>query len=309
MRRLVVEQRRGGALEAAHPVSAVLVDRVGRVRERIGAEVVTTWRSAAKPFQLEVSAALTGLDLAPEDLALGAASHSAEPAHVARVADLLERLGAAEADLLCGAHWPVHRPSAQAVEAPRALHNNCSGKHAFMIGASRRQGWPADYRVPDHPLQVRIAAQVSRRAEIPAPAVVDGCGVPCFVLPLSAMAHAWAALARDEGLLGTIGRAMAAHPWWTAGTGRVETVAMEAGGGALVAKVGAAGLICGALLEEGSGFALKAHSGSPEARAVAFGALLARWAPGLHRRRDFEPWTLLRNVVGRPVGERVVRWS
>ena len=47
-----VEQLRGGWVEAIHDVHVVVVDSAGTLVARAGdPELVTFWRSAAKPFQ------------------------------------------------------------------------------------------------------------------------------------------------------------------------------------------------------------------------------------------------------------------
>lgn len=313
---LVVEERRGRVVEATHPVSAVLVDAEGRVVEQVGEDLVTTWRSGAKPFQLEVSAAQVQAPLQPWDLAIGTSSHSAQPVHVARVVDLLARLGCEEEHLLCGAHRPIHGPSADALlresRPARALHNNCSGKHAFMAGACRRQGWPADYRDLDHPLQRRIQASVDRHTGCATHAVIDGCGVPCFVLPLSGMARAYARLAAAPpaaGLLGQIADAMAAHPHLVSGDGRDDLAAATGATRPTLFKVGAMGLMCAALREEGLGLAVKVHSGGGDARAIALASVLGRWRPGLLPAAAMAPWAVVHNAAGRVVGDRVAVWG
>ena len=111
----LVEQTRGSIVEAVHPFSAVAVNgATGAVVGRLGPEIVTTWRSASKPFQLENSLAALGDAGAftEEELAVGAASHSAEPVHVALVEGLLRRFGLDATALRCGAHPPVHEGSA-----------------------------------------------------------------------------------------------------------------------------------------------------------------------------------------------------
>ena len=50
---LSIEVMRGDFVEESHEVAACLCDASGYVRARIGSPHVTTWRSAAKPFQLE----------------------------------------------------------------------------------------------------------------------------------------------------------------------------------------------------------------------------------------------------------------
>ncbi len=318
---LSVAQLRGGRFEAEHPISAVLTDASGRVLEAVGPELTTTWRSAAKPFQLEVSLGLlppaTRDALGERELALGAASHSAEPAHLERVAAILRQVGCDEGGLYCGAHLPLHAPAAHALlragEAASPRHNNCSGKHAFMAGASRAQGWSEDYRGLFHPLQQRIRARVAELAGAVPEAVVDGCGVPCWVLPLSGMARAWAGLASamaagESTGLGRIGWAMQRNPWFVSGTDRADGALMAAAKAPLLCKVGAEGLMCGALPGDGVGFAVKVHSGHGEVRDLAAAAVLDRWFPGLVPFACAAPWGVVRNVVGDPVGTRVSAW-
>ena len=87
-----IEQWRGDQLEAVHTFSAVAV-RDGETVLRWGPDTSTTWRSAAKPFQLAVCLELLGDPAhSDEELAVGAASHSAEPEHLRHVEAILERM-------------------------------------------------------------------------------------------------------------------------------------------------------------------------------------------------------------------------
>src|SRR5213080_2594296 len=84
-----VEQLRGGVVEAWHEVHVAVVDSTGGLVARTGdPELVTFWRSAAKPFQalpLVEDGAAARVGLTSEELALACASHSSEPDQVARV--------------------------------------------------------------------------------------------------------------------------------------------------------------------------------------------------------------------------------
>ncbi|MCB9611016.1 MAG: asparaginase [Sandaracinus sp.] len=305
-----VRQRRGPIVEAVHPFSAVVVQG-DAVAERFGSDVTTTYRSSAKPFQLAVSLeALGDPDVSDEELAVGAASHSAEPAHLSLVAGLLERFDLDEAALRCGAHPPMHAPSAERIlrEGGRFtnLHNNCSGKHTFMRAACDAQGWAPDYRDPEHPLQRRVADAITEASGARGELATDGCGVPTFGLPLSAIARGWARIAEamrdDDARLGRIGRAMARHPELTSGTGRLDLDVVRHVREPVAVKIGAQGLFCLAFPERGLGVALKVHSGSGDALPAATSAVLSRvmgdaWG-------EPEGWALrdVRNVVGRSVG-------
>lgn len=319
MTRLFVEQRRGFAVEAVHAVHAVSCASDGSVRVLSGSDVVTTFRSAAKPFQLEIAHDLlraevrAALDL--RDLALGTASQHGEPAHLAALGVLLSKLGCRESDLLCGAHPPLDAASAEALwargERPSALHNNCSGKHAFMAAAARTQGYPHDYRPASHPLQQALRARLGTYTDgAVRGTVVDGCGVPSFVLPLSAMARAYARLACETAggpttTLGRIGAAMRAAPRLVSGSTAFDGWLMEHSDA--LAKVGALGLLCIALPVQGLGIAIKIESGSELARPVAVEAVLARVLPGLLTDPLPDSYRLVTNVVGAEVGAIVTR--
>ena len=246
-------------------------------------------------------------------LAVGAASHNAEPRHVALVESILARFNVEASGLRCGAHAPVHVPSAEALLRAgghcSALHNNCSGKHAFMLAAAHHAGWAPDYRPLSHPLQQRVLANLSAWAGEVTGTATDGCGVPTFFLPLEAVARSWLAVARamatGEGTLGKIGWAMARHPELTSGIGRLDLDVVRYAHEPLAVKVGAMGLFCMALPNRGLSLAVKVEPGTNEALPAAVRWALDTFAPGA-----FSPpgaWELcqVRNVVGDVVG----RWS
>jgi len=309
-----IEQRRGAVVESVHPYSAYGVDAQGRVVFATGPDLATTWRSASKPFQLETSLeAARDPAVDAEDLAIGAASHSAEDAHVARVEALLSHFGLTVAHLRCGAHAPVHEPSATAILRAgghfSAVHNNCSGKHAFMLAACVSRGWDLEYRPPSHPLQVRNRQRLEELCGGEAVLATDGCGVPTFGFPISGLARAWAALAHamaDANVnprLHAIGWAMARHPELTSGTGRLDLQIVRGAAEPMAVKIGAGGVFCLALPARRLGLAVKVHSGVGEALPAAVAATLAAAAPGAFVASA--DWALLRvrNVVGDVVGD------
>jgi len=224
-------------------------------------QTATFLRSAAKPFQclpLLLAGAGERFDLTAADVALICASHGGTPEHTRRAADLLARGGFGIADLLCGAHWPMDPQAAEELrrsgEAPTALHNNCSGKHAGMLLACRLLGLPtADYVAAGHPWQQRILGHVATFCGLPAESIgqaLDGCSVPTYHVPLAAAARGYAALAdpRAAGLgeaesaaVEVIVRAMTGEPEMVAGPGRFTTRLMAATGGRVLGKEGAEG--------------------------------------------------------------------
>jgi L-asparaginase II len=287
-----VEQVRGTMVEAWHEVHAAVVDRQGHLVATAGdPTLVTFWRSAAKPFQalpLVADGVVERFGLTSEELALACASHSSEPGQVARVREFLAKLDLSERDLLCGPHRPLSEHVAQEYERHgvrlSAIYSNCSGKHTAMLALARHHGWPtAGYTRPENPVQQRCLAEVSRWTGVPTGAIqtaVDGCGVVCFGVPLVQMALAYArvgagvevgAEAENEEPGPRVIAAMLRHPELVAGAGRPCTELMQAHPGRVVTKVGAEGLYCALLVEEGWGVALKVADG----HAMAAGGAIA----------------------------------
>ncbi len=249
MEPLSVLVTRGGVTEAVHRVHAVATD--GRAFG--DPELVCFLRSSAKPVQA-VPLAEAYADLPDEELAIACASHQAEPAQLDAVRALLDRAGATADDLENGVQ--EGRPEGR-------LGHNCSGKHAGMLAACRANGWPfAGYRLPDHPLQVRIRELIGGDDGI----AVDGCGVPTFAVPLARAA----ALLTD--VPERIAAAMRACPELVGGQGADDTDLMRALPG-WIAKRGAEGLFCAAG-PTGAGIALKVEDGSLRAIRPALGHLL-----------------------------------
>ena len=289
----IVRVTRGGVVESVHRVSAAVVDARGRLIAHLGdPQMLTFFRSAAKPIQalpLVADHVADAYEMTDAELAVCCASHSGEPAHVEVVASLLARIGCGEADLECGAHPPLHKPSADALQregqVPGRIHNNCSGKHAGMLAWSRYHGVEtAGYRRIDHPVQARIAREIAswtgtRVSHLKT--AIDGCGVVTFAQPLSGMAGAFArllavALSDPSSPPGRVMQAMTGKPYYAGGTGRLSTRLMEVTGGRLLAKYGAEAVMCMAERESGLGVAVKIEDGAKRAVGPAVVELLTQ---------------------------------
>lgn len=321
---ILIEVTRGDLVESRHLGSAVAVDAQGRAAAAWGdPDLVVYGRSAIKPLQalpLVESGAAERFGLGDAELALACGSHGGEPAHVSLGEAWLDRLGLSPAALECGAHPPLHEPSAQALlragQAPGAVHNNCSGKHTGMLTHAVHLGEPTrGYIAPDHPVQQRVRAALEAMTGLNLSVAVrgiDGCGLPQYGLPLRALARAMANLADPSGLPAErraavlrLRAAMIAQPFHLAGTGRFCTDMIQATAGRTLVKSGAEGVYVGILPTQGLGVALKIHDGAARARPVALGAILrhlgaldeAAWATlALHVAPT------LRNHAGTPVG-------
>jgi L-asparaginase II len=260
---IVVEATRGGVVEARHLAHAVAVTGGQVVAAAGDPSHVTFFRSSAKPLQaLPVVRARPDLD--EVEIAIACASHLARPEQLEAVRSLLAKAPASEDELECGPE-------------PTRLEHNCSGKHAGLLALCRARGWASEgYRLPDHPCQQTLLAEIAAAAEVEAatlPTAADGCGIVTFALPLERMAHGFSRLDQLDGAERIVA-AMRAHPQLIRGPGAADTVLMERFPG-WVAKGGAEGLLCAAT-PEGIGVSLKIVDGSQRAVRSALAAFLGR---------------------------------
>jgi L-asparaginase II len=231
-----------------------------------------------------LTGAVDRFGISESELAVLAASHSAQHFHQDAVLSVLEKAGLDEEALRCGVHPPIHQETAMersrsGIE-PSPVCNNCSGAHAGMLIACRAAGWPIEtYGDPDHPLQSLTRHVLSRFSGVPENEIqfaIDNCAVPTFLLPVRNAAQAFARLANDHGMeednalaARHIRTAMMAHPHMVAGDARFDSDLMRAAGGSLVSKGGAEGFQGIGLVGEGTGLALKITDGNARAAAPA----------------------------------------
>jgi L-asparaginase II len=295
---VVAEIRRGSLVESRHRGSIAVVDADGSIVLALGSvDTLVYPRSAVKAMQALVlveSGAADRFGLGEEALALACASHGGEPGHVAVVERMLAAAGLDPSALACGVHWPSHAPSAQALArsgaSATALHNNCSGKHAgFLCVACALGVEPRAYTEPGHPVQRAVKAVFEDLAGIAIPdahRAVDGCSVPTWAMPLSALARGFARFGSGQGMgperakaAQRLRAACAAKPWHIAGTGRFCTAVMERFGDRAFVKTGAEGVFCGAIPGAGLGVAIKIDDGAARAAEVAMAGVIARFVP------------------------------
>lgn len=285
---------RGETVESIHRGHLLIIDGEGREIANIGnAETLAFIRSSAKPFQVLpflLSGGAEAFGFLESEIALACASHSGERIHTTIAERMLTKIGLTESDLRCGSHLPFNEERAKemvcAGEQPTQLHNNCSGKHAAMLGFALMIG--ADIRTYDsieNPVQQKILQMVADFCETPAakiPVAIDGCAAPNFALSVRAMAKGFLKLVVPpksfDGKLreacAKVVRAMINYPELIGGTERLDTLLMQAARGKFISKIGAEGVwLCGVLPSEkwktGLGIALKIEDGDDKrARAV-----------------------------------------
>lgn len=328
-RRASVVVTRGGIVESQHAIRYAIADSAGRILQSAGdIEAPTFLRSSAKPLicaAVVESGAADRFGFTDVDVAIAAGSHSGEPYHIEAVRRMLTKIGLDESALQCGAHPPVHEPSAAALVKAgipaTPIYNNCSGKHTAILALARHLGASTqDYLAPTNPAQVRILAACAEMFDVPEASIivgVDGCGIPVVAVPLQTSATFYARFADSAALparwrepLECVRRAMVNNPTYVAGTGRFDTDLMRAAFPNIVCKGGAEGFHAAAAIPKGIGACTKIADGNYRAispfvieRLLELGALTDDEAALVGRHRH----PAVRNHAGTVVGEiRVV---
>ena len=285
----LVHALRGSTIESFHRGSVAVADPHGRLLLALGdVDHPIFPRSACKVLQalpLVASGAAEAFGLTDDELALACASHGGEPRHTATAASMLAKAGLDASALECGSHWPSFDGALKALarsgQDPTALHNNCSGKHSgfvcvgcLMARAAGRE--PAEfvrgYLQPSHPVMREVTAALAAvtGADLAsAPVGTDGCSIPTYGIPMRQLAQGFARVATGQGLAPNhahaalrLRQAVAAAPFYVAGSGRFDTKVMERLGERVFCKVGAEGVFCAALPEQGLGVAIKVDDGN-----------------------------------------------
>jgi L-asparaginase II len=346
---VLVRMLRNGVEESAHRGDIVEVDIGGRMLRALGdPDHVVNLRSAAKPFSLLALIEAGGVEefeLEPAELAVMAASHSGEDLHVRTLQALYRRTGLTQSMLATGTEgMPLDALTAARLardgERPSEIRHMCSGYHTAFLLLARMKGWPLDeYWLDDHPTQQAARDVIARSFGVPASKLVtslDGCGVPTFAFPLREIAKAYAFLADPESVrsddarsglaasVAVVRDAMLANPEQVGGTrDRLDTSVSKALPGRLVAKGGAEGLRCYAILPgprakggsaAASGLALKVEDGGAADRATSAASVEALVQAGVldgqalrvlaryHRPTVADPH-------GRPAGEAIAAFE
>jgi len=280
----LVHVHRGDLVESVHRGTFVVLEGETTLLSAGIPELVTYYRSTAKPLQalaVVTSGAADRFGFDDEALAIAAGSHNASPRHLAVVADMLAKLGLDESHLGCGGHWSIDAKLARhqcAQHGPDLdplppLWSNCSGKHAGMLAAARSLDAPTEgYLAFDHPVQEEIHRLVAAFGGVPVESLVlavDGCGAPAHGLSVHAMAHSMQRLGSpgaelapaDAEAARRVGAAMTLHPDMVAGEGRFDTDLMKTAGTRILAKAGAEGVHGLAVPDRNLGLAVKVEDG------------------------------------------------
>ncbi len=320
---------RNESVESQHRGAWVYADSSGSVIDGVGEWGFPHFlRSSIKCIQalpLIESGAADRFGIDDRELTLAIASHSAEEQHTAIVSGLLQRLELSVDHLQCGAS-PAGDPTVRsqmtvAGEAPTALHNNCSGKHAGFLALAKFLGVPLeDYLKPDSAGQVAVReALLEMTSQLPEQSWMglDGCSAPTFRLPLIGLATAFARVSTPDGLTSErraacerMLKAAERYPELIAGNHRrICTEIARVSGGRLFPKLGAEAVYAIGVRGEDRGLAIKIGDGGMRALRPLILHLLERFE--LLSRDELaalEHWreTPMRNWAGLEVGRMEV---
>ena len=273
----LVTYNRDGLIEQEHFGYVVRANKA-RVVEKIGDDKNYPFylRSCAKPLQASLLIDY-GLDekfnLTEEEIAVCGASHAGEKIHVDIVRRIMEKFDIPVEKLKCGNHQPISRTAQDELllngQEANALHNNCSGKHAMMLGLCKINDWDmGNYDNINHPLQKEIKKRIYELCEVKTdyPVTKDGCGVPIYSMPLANIVKGYLNLFCDPKYE-KIKNAFLKHAYTIGGENRTDTKIIANSNG-LIAKVGAGGLCVVVNTELEEGFIVKICDSNMEAREI-----------------------------------------
>jgi L-asparaginase II len=229
-------------------------------------------RSCEKPIQASCAVdfgAIEKFNLDQSDIAFGFASHHASREQVEHLGRIMKKIGVTEDDLLCGPHPPFEKQERHRLicegQKPTKLHNNCSGKHLFMIASCLAKGWDYKrYTDFEHPIQEYITELIVKYCQ-PEELhyAIDGCGMPVHGMKLSEMGAGFARFFDGTTPAAeVIADAVVKYPINAGGIGRIDTSIIQASEGKLIAKVGAEGLIIVTPRHSGKALVVKASDGN-----------------------------------------------
>lgn len=272
---------RGPLVESIHRGDIVVVNSKGRILYYAGDSFKITYiRSSAKPIQainVFLSGAYKKFNFKDDEVSIMCASHYGEDFHIKTIKKILNKIGANEDMLLCGASYSINGSIAKMQLKNNInitpLHSDCSGKHVGIIASCIAKGYKVDnYNMIDHPVQRDILDIISNMCEIDKSKIyigVDGCSVPVFGMPIYNLALAFAKIANNDNLdedykfaTDTIFRAMNSYPEMVAGTNGFCTELMKVTRMKLIGKLGAEAVYAVGVKGKDIGIAVKIEDGN-----------------------------------------------
>ncbi len=234
-------------------------------------------RSCMKPLQFAaISEVVEAFDFSPQEIAVAMASHSGEDFHIETILSILKKIGLDESYLLCPPQEPLNLEAKNSLikngQPYRAIHNNCSGKHAAMLAYCVLKGYEVkNYNEVNHPLQKHVLNFVSNLCGVSlleCQISRDGCTLPVIATPLKNLAQGFLEVFTNEKF-DKLKQAALLYPYYFGGHGRTDSeIGASSTSKNLIAKVGAGNLCCVVDLVEKACFVIKVADGDNFARGV-----------------------------------------
>jgi L-asparaginase len=255
-------------------------------------------RSLLKPWQF------LGLDVGDDDSmwAMGLSSHSAQLNHIQELKKLCSTIGASESDLICPRSFPMdnHRAALakEQGENPTRINHPCSGKHLLYLAACKKYGYSFEqYWTDQHPVHKHITSFIGSRLSEKPKWMVDSCGLPTICISSFELMRLWEELSSSlEDKFQRLRSLMTQNAWMIGGSKRLDTELMENGGGRIIAKEGADGLLIVSSVpiaqEPAAVFFIKLASGYQQTHLA-----LALWSVLANRRGLNEPFLMIRDFL------------
>ncbi|MBT6435134.1 MAG: hypothetical protein HOK28_18700 [Deltaproteobacteria bacterium] len=270
----------------------------GKIVHSFGGNVLCYGRSMMKPVMMKVFADELADVLEPRQKAIACSSHNGDTEHVAAAQSILSE---AEWGLM---QTPLDVPLVQfgrQVRRPRRWYHTCSGEHAAILRGCRLKNWErVGYTLPTHTMfgaYLDVLRRYLGDDWEPLAVARDGCGLPTVSNTVGELSMIFAGLAkeRDDDW---IWKAMTSFPDLVGGFNRLDSTIIKTGGGSVVAKEGADGLLGLSIVHpdypEGLGVTIKiAHGWNSQATWYIARAVLGvlgfdlRNPYPLHRQKAF----------------------
>ncbi len=238
----LVDYRRNGVSETTVH-GAVAWASGDQVLHSFGGNVLCYGRSMMKPITMKVFAEALDDQLSWEQKAISCASHNGDTEHVAAAQSIVTE---SERGLM---RTPLDVPLVQfgrQVRRARRWYHCCSGEHAAILRGCRELGWTrVGYTLPQHPLFPAYLGELRKTLGAswkPLRVARDGCGLPTVSNTVNELARLFATVARERDN-DWIWESMQRHPDLVGGFNRLDSTIIKVGGGDVLAKEGADGLI------------------------------------------------------------------
>lgn len=264
--KLLSRHKRGGLYEEEH-FGVILEYSDNKIKKIAGDEKGYPFyhRSCMKPLQFAaVSEIIEAFNFTDKEIAVCTASHSGEDFHIQTITNILNKIGLSEKFLLCPPLMPLDCNAKNLIikqnKNPRAIHNNCSGKHAAMLAYCILKGFDTkNYNDINHPLQKHVlnfCAEICEKKLTDCPITKDGCTLPVIATPLENLAKGFLKIYTNQNYQ-KIAEAVLKNPYYAGGHGRLDSEIIAASNGTLAAKVGAGNLCCVADVKNQKAFVIK----------------------------------------------------